>query len=198
MNSKRWKIVVGAIVMVLVIVGGGMLARWWFSQEAEVDMAKEESVEELDENYGFAAPETVVNLVAKFNQGLADRAVEGVALADDEVMLVHENNYWYPLYEDVALVVVPVEFTGDKEKDNVLAMLIYTDKDSVNREQAVLYFRNVIGVNDENLSVEEIDALISEAEGLRERGEMANWGKGIFAAVSETDDHIEYQVVRNY
>ena len=113
-------------------------------------------------------------------------------------MVMHENAYWYPLEEDLALVVVPVEFSGDKEKDTALTTLIYVDKDSMNQARALEYLRVLVQANDAKLSEDEISGLVNEAEKLRERGEMANRGNGIFVAIHGTDDHYEYQVIRNY
>ena len=137
--------------------------------------------------------------MAKFNTEIIDQTGWELLPADDTTMMTYENNYWYPLDDDIALVVVPVEFSGDKAQDMVLTMLIYVDKNSVNQEKARSYWQHLVQANSEDYSAEEVTGLMAEAEMLRERGEMANRGKGLFVAINEAGgDHIEYQVVRNY
>lgn len=197
---KVWKIVAGAVVCVAVTVVGYLAMR--LALDPEVDDMTEVSVDEssgdLGEAYGYVESETVAAIVAKFSQKLMEQTDSELMLVDEATMMTHEGNYWYPLYEDVALVIVPVEFSGDSKVDRALTALIYTDEVSAGQEQALGYFRYLVMANDEALSMDEVAELIAEAESLRERGEMANQGRGIFVAVNEAEDHIEYQVVRNY
>lgn len=197
---KAWKIVVGVVVCVAVTVVGYLVVRLALDPEVEdmTEVSVDESSGDLGEVYGYAEPETVAAIVMRFNQKLMEQTDSELMLVDEATMMTHGGNYWYPLYEDVALVIVPVEFSGDSKVDRALTALIYTDKISAGQEQALGYFRCLVMANDEALSMDEVAELIAEAESLRERGEMANQGRGIFVAVNEAEDHIEYQVVRNY
>ena len=196
---KRWhKVVIGiagAVILVAVVV----LVKIALTPEVE-DVEPENVSVSQEETYGFVEPETVATLVAKFNTEIMDQTGWELLPADDTTMMYYENNYWYPLDDDIALVVVPVEFSGDKAQDRVLTMLIYDDKDSVNQEKARSYWQYLVQANSGDSSAEEVTELMVEAEMLRERGEMANRGKGLFVAINEAGggDHIEYQVVRNY
>lgn len=195
---KRWhKVVIGiagAVILVAVVV----LVKIALTPEVE-DVEPENVSVSQEETYGFVEPETVATLVAKFNTEIMDQTGWELLPADDTTMMTYENNYWYPLDDDIALVVVPVEFSGDKAQDRVLTMLIYVDKDSVNQEKARSYWQYLVQANSGDSSAEEVTELMVEAEMLRERGEMANRGKGLFVAINEAGgDHIEYQVVRNY
>lgn len=197
MDRKKWKVIVGVVIVAIIALVGFLVVRIVLDQSAETSVP--ELVEQsMDETYGYTEIATVADLVAKFNQIVIDQAGWELLPVDDETVTVYDGAYWYPLHEDVALVVVPVEYGGDKAKDVVLSMLVYTDKESVNQEMALKYFRYLIQANDVELSAEEIEGLMAEAESLRERGEMANRGRGTFVAVHEADDHVEYQVVRNY
>lgn len=198
MYRKRWKVVVGVVAAAVIAFAGFLVARLVLAQNAAETTETEVSEGDLNEVYGYVEEAVVADLVEKFDQVVMNEAGWELMPTDDETMVVHDGLYWYPLYEDVALVVVPVEFGDDTAKDAVLSMLIYTDKDSANRERALEYLRCLIQANDAELSAEEVEDLMAEAETLRERGEMANRGEGLFVAVNEADNHIEYQVVRNY
>lgn len=196
--GKRWHKVVIGIVGVVILVAVVVLVKIALTPEVE-DVGPESVSVSQEETYGFVEPETVATLVAKFNTEIMDQTGWELLPADDTTMMTYENNYWYPLDDDIALVVVPVEFSGDKAQDMVLTMLIYVDKNSANQEKARSYWQHLVQANSEDYSAEEVTGLMAEAEMLRERGEMANRGKGLFVAINEAGgDHIEYQVVRNY
>lgn len=197
--GKRWHKVVIGIVGAVILVAVVVLVKIALTPEIE-DVESESAGVSQEETYGFVEPETVATLVAKFNTEIMDQTGWELLPADDTTMMTYENNYWYPLDDDIALVVVPVEFSGDKTQDTVLTMLIYIDKDSVNQKKARSYWQYLVQANSGDSSVEEVTELMAEAEMLRERGEMANRGKGLFVAINEAGggDHIEYQVVRNY
>jgi len=203
-NHKRMMVMGVVIALAVAVIVGAMVVSILNSEDVEeVEVDETAEVEkELEEEYGFVEPETVENLVAKFNAKIMDQTGWELMPTDDATLVTHENNYWYPLDEDLALVVVPVEFSGDKAQDEVLTMLIYVGKDAANQEKAQEYWKYVVQANDDSLSAEEVAELMAEAEELRERGEMANHGGGIFVAISEGEgtgaDHREYQVVRNY
>lgn len=196
--GKRWHKVVIGIVGAVILVAVVVLVKIALTPEVE-DVESESVSVSQEETYGFVEPETVATLVAKFNTEIMDQTGWELLPADDTTMMTYENNYWYPLDDDIALVVVPVEFSGDKAQDTVLTMLIYVDKNSANQEKARSYWQYLVQANSEDYSAEEVTELMAEAEMLRERGEMANRGKGLFVAINEAGgDHIEYQVVRNY
>lgn len=196
--GKRWHKVVIGIVGVVILVAVVVLVKIALTPEVE-DVGPESVSVSQEETYGFVEPETVATLVAKFNTEIMDQTGWELLPADDTTMMTYENNYWYPLDDDIALVVVPVEFSVDKAQDMVLTMLIYVDKNSANQEKARSYWQHLVQANSEDYSAEEVTGLMAEAEMLRERGEMANRGKGLFVAINEAGgDHIEYQVVRNY
>lgn len=195
---KRWHKVAIGVMGVVILVAVVVLVKIALTPEVE-DVEPESVSAGQEETYGFVEPETVETLVAKFNTEIIDQTGWELLPADDTTMMTYENNYWYPLDDDIALVVVPVEFSGDKAQDMVLTMLIYVDKNSVNQEKARSYWQHLVQANSEDYSAEEVTGLMAEAEMLRERGEMANRGKGLFVAINEAGgDHIEYQVVRNY
>lgn len=196
--GKRWHKVVIGIVGAVILVAVVVLVKIALTPEVE-DVESESVSVSQEETYGFVEPETVATLVTKFNTEIMDQTGWELLPADDTTMMTYENNYWYPLDDDIALVVVPVEFSGDKAQDTVLTMLIYVDKNSANQEKARSYWQYLVQANSEDYSAEEVTELMAEAEMLRERGEMANRGKGLFVAINEAGgDHIEYQVVRNY
>lgn len=202
MERKKGKVVLGVVIGVALVAVVAVvvvkIVRSAAQEDVNTMIEAEVTTEVPAESYGYVEVEKVATLARKFNQVIIDQANWEVLPVDEEAMLVHEGSYWYALDENLALVVVPVEFSGNAEEDVALVTLIYTDNDPAKSEKVLEYYRYLVQANDESLTMDEIAELMAEAEKLRERGEMANHGKGIFTAINESDDHIEYQVVRNY
>ncbi len=76
-------------------------------------------------------------------------------------------------------------------------MAIYY-KDNENVEMAKKYAKYLIKANNNDLTDEEINYLIEEAEKLSDKKEMANNGKGVSVGLRKADNHYEYQVKRLY
>lgn len=196
MQKQQRNVLVGVIVVVVLAVAG--LVIWKLLDKPAEEETQVETPETVEtEVYGYAVPETIATTVAKFNTEVMDQTGWELTPADDEAMVTHEENYWYPLDEDLALVAVPKKFNDDKDSDTTLTTLIYSDLDDAKRETALKYFRLLIQANTD-WDETEVQKMIEQAESLSERGEMANNGQGIFVAINKSDDHIEYQVVRNY
>lgn len=140
---KRWHKVAIGVMGVVILVAVVVLVKIALTPEVE-DVEPESVSAGQEETYGFVEPETVETLVAKFNTEIIDQTGWELLPADDTTMMTYENNYWYPLDDDIALVVVPVEFSGDKAQDMVLTMLIYVDKNSVNQEKARSYWQHLV------------------------------------------------------
>lgn len=201
MKQRQHKVILGVVIAVVVLAVGFGVVRIVSSltrEDADTGVETEVTQEVPAESYGYVDTEKVATVVRKFNQIIIDRANWELLPVDEEMMVVHDEAYWFSLDDDLALVIVPVAFSGKIEEDEARVVLIYTDQDAVKREKALVYYPYLIQANDESLLEGEIAELMAEAENLHERGEMANRGKGIFVAINESEDHIEYQVVRNY
>ncbi len=86
--------------------------------------------------------ETIDVLVAKFNTEVLDNS--SLNSASTDYLTESNNEYWYGLIEGVYLVVVPEKYTGDKTIDIVDYMLIYVDKTSKHKDDAVVYAKHLI------------------------------------------------------
>ena len=61
-----------------------------------------------------------------------------------------------------------------------------------------MYLKDLIKANNEELTEEEIEDLITSSKEFSEKSLTANNGKGISIGYLEMDDHYEYQIIRNY
>lgn len=190
---KKWQrnLLIG-IIAVVVLVGVLLGVR-------AIIMANQKEPATTDEPVASTVErETVAMIVAKFNTEIMDVTQWELEPANDEAMVTYENNYWYPLAEDISLVVVPEEFTGNKDNDIVKVALIYSNKDESNQHVAREYWQYLVKANNSELDDETVAKLLEDAERLKAEDSATDTVKGVAAAIFEDDNHFEFQVLRNY
>lgn len=161
----------------------------------DLENAKQE-LEETYEKIGWVEQETVDTLIAKYNTEIMDSGLETPAY--DDYMLVEDGNYWFALTEDITFYIKPVECSKDKIKDIAELSAVRIKKQNYNEDTIVNYAKKLIKSNREDLTDEEINNLVKEAQELKKDKKMSNNGKGISVGIFETDDFYEYQVRRIY
>lgn len=196
-NLKKKDIIIITICLVIIVlsIGGYLGVKYYLDKDLE---KAEQELQNTIEKYGVLERESVNISVAKFNTEIMDNTGWELLPVSDNSMIIHENNYWYPLYEDISLVVVPEEFTNDNNKDVTKIMFLYFPKDTKYMNEAMEYMKYLIKANNEKITDEDATKLISEAEELKQEQKSANNGTGIWVGIYENDTHIEYQVSRNY
>lgn len=190
---KKWQrnLLIG-IIAVVVLVGVLLGVR-------AIIMANQKEPATTDEPVASTVErETVATIVAKFNTEVMDVTQWELEPANDEAMVTYENNYWYPLAEDISLVVVPEEFTSNKDNDVVKVALIYSNKDESNQHVAREYWQYLVRANNSELDDETVAKLLEDAERLKAEDSATDTVKGVAAAIFEDDNHFEFQVLRNY
>lgn len=148
------------------------------------------------ENLGNVVQETVNTIVAKYNTEIMDNGLNTPAY--DDYMLVENGLYWFGLTEEVSFYIKPLQCTEDKTKDIAEISGILVKKENFNEDTALKYFKYLIRANNYDLSDDEIESLIKEAKALQKDKFMANNGKGLYVAIIENNDNVEYQVKRIY
>lgn len=161
----------------------------------DLENAKQE-LEETYEKMGWVEKETVNTLIAKYNTEIMDSGLG--TPASDDYMVIENGKYWFALTEEVIFYVTPVESTEDKMNDIAELSTIRMHKENYNEETIINYTKKLIKANNYELTDEEIDNLIKEAQELKSDKKMANNGKGISVGIYEDDDLYEYQVGRIY
>lgn len=176
-------IVVGATCLLLVVIN------FLNDQDKSKDGNKTEYVKE----------ETVETLVAKFNTEVMDNGMEYPA--SDDYLTKEDDFYWYGLYDDVFLHVVPVKYSGDLKKDIVLEMGIFYDKGSKNEKMAMDYLFHLIKANDNTLSDDEVNKIIDKAKELGKDNINAETGTGylshgLLVTYWDNADNYHYSISR--
>ena len=98
--------------IILTILLCGVIV-WGLTGCGSVDDATKD-LKESQEKYGFVEKECVDVLVAKFNTEVVDNS--SLNPASNDYLIESNNQYWYGLVEGIYLVVVPKEYTGDKQR----------------------------------------------------------------------------------
>ena len=153
------------------------------SEEKETPVDNEKQTSYVEE-------ETVEVLVAKFNTEVVDNTE--LFPASNDYLTVSDNVYWYGLMSGVYLAVIPVEFTNDASNEIVDYMILQVDKVGEYESNATEYLKCLIKANNEELTEEEIEELITNSK------ESENIIKGIEVDYVENDDVSEYRVIRLY
>ena len=184
------KIIIGIAIIVLIIGS-------YFTVQFLVERDRKKAEMELQQNiekYGFVEEENVKNLIDKFNKEIKKK--QEIYLASEKYMTTKDEIYWYEIHNDIFCYVEAKEFTEDTSKDIAKTMAIYYDKGSKNEKMALKYVKYLLKANNSELTDEDIEYLIDEAKNKFGSQEVANNGKGICLGYVETEEHIEYQIIR--
>lgn len=192
--KERNLVIVYVVIAALLVVG-------CFGVKYYLDHGLAEQTEQTEADAPQTEPkvvprETVATTVAKFNTAVMDQTAWGLMPANDETLTVFEGSYWYPLTEEIALVVVPETFTENREVDVTKVALIYIGNEAALTDIARQYWRLLVESNHEDLTAEAAEQLMAEAEAVADAGQMLMDDEGLYVAVKRGDDHTEYQVVR--
>lgn len=192
MKKSKIAIIILIIIFVL-LVGAYFGVSYFFDKESE---NQEQQLQESGEALGIVNEENVATLVAKFNTEVMENGPQYPA--SEDYFAVENGIYWYGLYEDIYLYVEPVNYTGNKEADIVDMMAIHFPKNSEHEDIALELAKNLVKINNSELTDEEIEQLIVQAQEVSKDKRVANNGKGITVALAENETNYEYQVVRLY
>ena len=184
------------ILLVLIILSVGI----YFGVNYFLNKDLKEQQQQLDDmiaEYGTIEKENVNTAVAKFNTEIMDGGLENPA-KEDANSTSEDQLYWYMIEDGIYCYVKPEEYTGDVENDIVHTISVYYEIASGKQEKALEYFKLLIKSNKNDFTDEQITELINKAEELKEEKQKAVNGSGVMVGIAETEDHIEYQVTRNY
>lgn len=147
---KKWLFVVLSFIVLLGSIG--------CSNQEQQEKPKEEFIEK----------ETVSMLVAKFNKEVVDHNMEYPA--SEDYFQEADNAYWYGLFEDISLYLIPVTYTGNRDQDIVKEVGLFYDKESEYKEMAENYLYHLIKANDEDLESNDIEEIMRESKKIENEG----------------------------
>ena len=149
--------------------------------------------EQVEKNLGSVVKTTVEILVSFFNDEIHENS--GLSPLTNDTPTMENENYRYELKEEgIYFTVTPIDKPSSKEKDFVKSMQIcFSEADD---PVAAAYAKLLVVANNNEITREEADNLVTEAKNLT-NGESSNNGKGISVKYVKTEDHYEYQVIRN-
>lgn len=77
---------------------------------------------------------------------------------------ISDEKYYYGMYEDIAYMIMPVDFTSEMNKDIAETCAIYFPENSENREMGKQYFASLIKANATEYTDEEVEEIIQTAD----------------------------------
>ena len=184
------------ILLVLIILSVGIYfgVNYFLNKDIE---KQQQQLDDMLAEYGTIEKENVNTAVAKFNTEIMNAGLENPA-KEDANSTSEDQLYWYMIEDGIYCYVKPEEYTGDVENDIVHTISVYYEIASGKQEKALEYFKLLIKSNKNDFTDEQITELINKAEELKEEKQKAVNGSGVMVGIAETEDHIEYQVTRNY
>ena len=184
------------ILLVLIILSVGIYfgVNYFLNKDIE---KQQQQLDDMLAEYGTIEKENVNTAVAKFNTEIMNAGLENPA-KEDANSTSEDQLYWYMIGDGIYCYVKPEEYTGDVENDMVHTISVYYEIASGKQEKALEYFKLLIKSNKNDFTDEQITELINKAEELKEEKQKAVNGSGVMVGIAETEDHIEYQVTRNY
>lgn len=190
---KKKEIIITVACLIIIVIAVGIYFGVDHYLKKDLDNAKND-LKETIEKYGTVEKENISTLIAKFNTEIMDSGINYPA--SEDYLTVENEEYWYGLYEDIYCYIVPEKFTGNKETDIVSIMAIYYPTNTNNKEMAINYIKKLIKINNEDITEEEIDNLLEEAQFISSSKKNAQSKKGIAISYKEIDGYENYQVIR--
>lgn len=185
----------GIILIVIVVLSASIFFGTKYFLNKDLEKQKNE-LEQIKNSIVYSEEENVYISVAKFNTEIMDNGMQ-YPLREDS-LVKQDETYYYGVYEDICFYLTPVEYTGDLEKDITQDMAIYYPKETTNEEIAKKYIKNLIKANNQDLSDEDIERLITKSEELSKEEKAADENNGIFISYDENDESKFYIVSRKY
>ena len=142
---------------------------------------------------------SISTFVDNLNKKITSSNIE--YLASEDYLIKEDEFYWYGLYEDVVLHIVPIKYSGDLTKDIVLETGIFFDKGSANEELAMNYLANLIKTNDSKLTDEQVNEIIKQAKELGKDNVNTKNGTGyanygLVVTYWDNEDNYHYSIER--
>lgn len=183
-NGKSKGIVIGIIIVVVAIIL--LLVGIFILKNQKTEPVYLEEI-------------NISTFVDNFNKKLNGSNIE--YLASEDYLIKEDEFYWYGLYEDVVLHIVPIKYSGDLTKDIVLETGIFFDKGSANEELAMNYLVDLIKTNDSNLTDEQVNEIIKQAQELGKDNVNTQKGTGyanygLVVTYWENEDNYHYSIER--
>lgn len=193
-NKKGLKIISYAITFLAIssIIAAIIIKNNMDKKVAETN--QEERITEKDISYSKEI--TIKEFISSFNTELQNRKLK--YLLNNEYMKEDNNTYYYGIFDDIGFYVIPVNYTGNQEKDIVKTTSIFYPSQSKNKELAYNYVNTLLKVNLNNISEDDIKTLLFKAQEDSKNNKALDENNGIFISYNEKENNIFYIITRNY
>ena len=194
MKEKSKKGMVTLILLIIVVLGIAIYFGVTYFLDRNIERLEKE-LEDAKNSIVYVEEENVNTSIAKFNTQIMDNGLN-TPIGDNSIQKDGTNYVAAISSEGIYFYIKPVEYTGDIEKDISKDLSVFYRPES--EEKALEYVKYLIKANNDTISDEEIQSMISNAEGRSKEGFAVNENNGLLLSFDEDEEYKYYIVTRRY
>ena len=194
MKEKSKKGMVILILLIIVVLAVAIYFGVTYFLDRNIERLEKE-LEDAKNSIVYVEEENVNTSIAKFNTQIMDNGLN-TPIGDNSIQKDGTNYVAAISSEGIYFYIKPVEYTGDIEKDISKDLSVFYRPES--EEKALEYVKYLIKANNDTISDEEIQSMISNAEGRSKEGFAVNENNGLLLSFDEDEEYKYYIVTRRY
>lgn len=194
MKEKSKKGMVTLILLIIVVLGIAIYFGVTYFLDRNIERLEKE-LEDAKNSIVYVEEENVNTSIAKFNTQIMDNGLN-TPIGDNSIQKDGTNYVAAISSEGIYFYIKPVEYTGDLEKDISKDLSVFYRPES--EEKALEYVKYLIKANNDTISDEVIESMISNAEGRSKEGFAVNENNGLLLSFDEDEEYKYYIVTRRY
>lgn len=194
MKEKSKKGMVTLILLIIVVLAIAIYFGVTYFLDRNIERLEKE-LEDAKNSIVYVEEENVNTSIAKFNTQIMDNGLN-TPIGDNSIQKDGTNYVAAISSEGIYFYIKPVEYTGDLEKDISKDLSVFYRPES--EEKALEYVKYLIKANNDTISDEVIESMISNAEGRSKEGFAVNENNGLLLSFDEDEEYKYYIVTRRY
>lgn len=194
MKEKSKKGMLTLILLIIVVLAIAIYFGVTYFLDRNIERLEKE-LEDAKNSTVYVEEENVNTSIAKFNTQIMDNGLN-TPIGDNSIQKDGTNYVAAISSEGIYFYIKPVEYTGDLEKDISKDLSVFYRPES--EEKALEYVKYLIKANNDTISDEVIESMISNAEGRSKEGFAVNENNGLLLSFDEDEEYKYYIVTRRY
>lgn len=194
MKGKSKKVLVILILVIIVALAVAIYFGITYLLDKNIKRLEKE-LEEAKNSIVYVEEENVNTSIAKFNTQIMDNGLN-TPIGDNSIQKDGANYIAAISSEGIYFYIKPIEYTEDWEKDISKDLSVFYRPES--EEKAIEYVKYLIKANNDKISDDVIESMISNAEEKSKEGFAVDENNGLLLSFDEDEEYKYYIVTRKY